>query len=243
MTEEQQQRAAGGIAEVVTEQLRRQIQDGVRAPGEWLREVGLGAEFGVGRSVIRRALRNLADDGLVELEANRGACIKLTTLQEVFDLFELRAGLYGVAARFACIRAPQPLMAEILDNTDHLLTANEAGASAEDLIGRSETIFSMMAATSSSDTQAMIAAVRRKTRWHLSYAGLLEGPGPFDHWRRLRAALAAREPATAAESARNILYYMQNEVGRLMLARGLGIQQSVPQPSRRRDADLSSPMR
>lgn len=218
----------GPSAEEVTEHLRHQIQEGLWQPGEWLRETKLCAQFDVGRSIARRALRNLADDGLVDLEANRGASVKLTTLQEVFDLFELRAGLYGVAARFACIRASGPLMAEILDKADRLIADSEAGASAEELIGQSEVVFSLMTQAASSDTQAMIAAVRRKTRWHYSYMGLVEGPGPFNHWRAMRAALAARDPAAAAEGARGILYYMQNEVSRVMLARGLGTQQAAP---------------
>jgi DNA-binding GntR family transcriptional regulator len=227
-------RSEGPTAEEVTERLRRQIQDGLWTPGEWLREARLCTEFHVGRSIVRRALRNLADDGLVDLKANCGASVKHTSLQEVFDLFELRAGLYGVAARFACIRASPVLLAQILEKADILLAASEAGASAEDLIGQSEVIFSLMAGTASVDTQAMIAAVRRKTRWHYSYIGLAEGPGPFEHWRVMRSALAARDPNRAAEGARNILYYMQNEVSRLMLARGLGVQQSVQEsPSRR----------
>lgn len=229
-----QGQSGGHNAEDVTERLRRQIQEGLWAPGDWLREARLCTEFNVGRSIVRRALRNLADDGLVELKANCGASVKCTTLQEVFDLFELRAGLYGVAARFACIRASQPLLSEILEKADTLLAASEAGESAEELIGQSEAIFSLMAEAASADTQAMIAAVRRKTRWHYSYIGLAEGPGPFEHWRVMRSALAARDPARAAEGARNILYYMQNEVSRVMLARGLGLQQSVPEPPSRR---------
>ncbi|WP_049974104.1 GntR family transcriptional regulator [Azospirillum sp. B4] len=227
-------RGEGPSAEEVTERLRRQIQDGVWGPGEWLREARLCAEFDVGRTIVRRALRNLADDGLVDLQANRGASVKHTSLQEVFDLFELRAGLYGVAARFACIRATPPALAEILEKADRLIAASEAGAAAEDLIAQSEVIFSLMAETASVETRTMIAAVRRKTRWHYSYAGLAEGPGPFGHWRLMRAALAARDPAGAAEGARDILYYMQNEVARVMLARGLGVQQSAKdRPGRR----------
>jgi DNA-binding GntR family transcriptional regulator len=224
----------GLTAAEVTERLRRQIQEGLWTPGEWLREARLCAEFDVGRSIIRRALHNLADDGLLVLEANRGASVKLTTLQEVFDLFELRAGLYGVAARFACLRASAALMADILAKADTLLAASESGASAEILIGQSEIIFSLMAGTASADTQAMIAAVRRKTRWHYSYMGLAEGPGPFGHWRQMRTALAARDAVGAAEGARNILYYMQNEVSRVMLARGLGVHEPVQPAAPRR---------
>jgi DNA-binding GntR family transcriptional regulator len=224
-------RSAGPNAAEVTERLRRQIQDGLWSPGESLREARLCAEFEVGRSIVRRALRDLADDGLVILEPNRGASVTVTTLQEVFDLYEVRAGLYGVAARFACIRASAAAMAEILEKTDALLAAADAGASAEELIHQSEVIFSLMADCASAEAQKMIAAVRRKTRWHYSYIGLAESPqaaGVFDHWRVVRAGLVDRDPARAAEGARGILYFMQNEVSRMMLARGLGMQEPSP---------------
>jgi DNA-binding GntR family transcriptional regulator len=233
-------RSDGPTAAEVTERLRHQIQEGLWSPGEWLREARLCEEFKVGRSIVRRALGELADDGLVILEPNRGASVTVTTLQEVFDLYELRASLYGVAARFACIRASNPLMAEILKKSDKLLADADARETAEELIHQSEVIFSLMAGCASADAQKMIAAVRRKTRWHWSYVGLAESSqfqGVFDHWRTMRAGLAARDAAQAADGARSILYFMQSEVARLMLARGLGMQElTSPQVARRRAA-------
>lgn len=205
--------------------LRRQIQDGLLQPGEWLREARICAEFGVGRSIARTALRTLSDDGLVQIEENRGAYVAATTVQEVFDLYEVRAALYGLAARFACIRANPPFMTETLRLIDALLMASESGETAEELIHQSEAIFSRLASVSSPDAQKMIESVRRKTRWHYSYVGLAESAGgPFDHWRVVRAGLAARDGAMASEGARNILYYMQNEAMRLMISRGYGLQ-------------------
>jgi len=233
-------RSEGPTAAEVTERLRHQIQEGLWSPGESLREARLCAEFEVGRSIVRRALSNLADDGMVVLEPNRGASVTVTTLQEVFDLYELRAGLYGVAARFACIRAPAPLMAEILKKADVLIAASKAGTPANELIHQSEAIFCLMAGPASAEAQKMIEAVRRKTRWHWSYVGLEQSStvqGPFDHWVTMRAGLAARDPAKAADGARNILYFMQSEVAQLMLSRGLGMQESAqPSPPRRRAA-------
>jgi DNA-binding GntR family transcriptional regulator len=220
-------RGEGPTAAEVAERLRHQIQEGLWSPGEWLREARLGEEFKVGRSIVRRALGELAKDGLVVLEPNRGASVTVTSLQEVFDLYELRAGLYGVAARFACIRAPAGLMAEILEKSDKLIADSEGGARADELIHQSEAVFSLMAECASADAQSMIASVRRKTRWHWSYMGLAESEYPqgvFSHWRIMRAGLAARDAAKAAEGARGILYFMQSEVARLMLARGLGMQ-------------------
>lgn len=226
---------AAGVADA----LRRQIQDGVLEPGEWLREIRICTEFGVGRSIARTALRTLADDGLVNIEENRGAYVAATTVQEVFDLYEVRAALYGLAARFACIRATPQHLAETLKLVDALLEASERGETAEELIHQSEAIFSRLASVSSTDAQRMIESIRRKTRWHYSYVSLALSTdgGPFDHWRMVRAGLAERDGAKAAEGARNILYYMQNEVMRLMISRGFGLQtvqaQTAPRPVRK----------
>jgi DNA-binding GntR family transcriptional regulator len=210
----------------VADALRRQIQEAALQPGEWLREARICNEFSVGRSIARTALRTLADDGLVMIEENRGAYVAATTVQEVFDLYEVRAALYGLAARFACIRATPQHMAETLRLVDALIAASERGESAEALIHQSEVIFSRLAGVSSPDAQKMIESIRRKTRWHYSYVSLAESTdgGPFDHWRVVREGLASRNGGLAAEGARNILYYMQNQAMRLMIQRGYGLQ-------------------
>jgi DNA-binding GntR family transcriptional regulator len=226
-------------AATVAASLRRQIQDGLLPPGEWLREARICGEFGVGRSLARSALRTLADDGLVVIEENRGAYVAATTVQEVFDLYEVRAALYGLSARFACIRSTPKQMADTLKLVDVLLAASRRGETAEELIRQSEVIFSRFASVSSPDAQKMIEAIRRKTRWHYSYVGLAESVdgGPFDHWRLVREGLAERDGAKAAEGARNILYYMQNEAMRLMISRGYGLQHAPDtRPARSRRA-------
>ncbi|MBL8556507.1 MAG: GntR family transcriptional regulator [Phenylobacterium sp.] len=225
--------SAAPSAATVASALRRQIQDGLLPPGEWLREARICAEFGVGRSIARTALRTLADDGLVNIEENRGAYVAATTVQEVFDLYEVRAALYGLAARFACIRATPKHMAETLVLVDGLLAASRRGESVVELIHQSEVIFSRLASTASLDAQRMIEAIRRKTRWHYSYVSLAESiDGPFKHWEVVREGLAARNAAMASDGARNILYYMQNEAMRLMISRGHGLQ-AMEEPVRR----------
>jgi DNA-binding GntR family transcriptional regulator len=224
---------ASPTADDVAHALRLQIQKSALTPGEWLREVKLCAEFGVGRSIVRRALRTLADDGLIELEENRGARVSATTVEEVFDLYEVRAALYGLAARFACQRASDSAIRGMLVKIDQLLAHAAAGDPAEDIIAVSEAIFSEMAESASPDAQKMIDAVRRKTRYHFSYVALAinaDGPGPYEHWRHVRAALVSRDADKAAQSARDILYYMQSEVARIMLARGPRVREDAPLP-------------
>jgi DNA-binding GntR family transcriptional regulator len=168
-------------ADDLAQTLRVRIQKSELAPGEWLREVKLCSEFGVGRSIVRRALRTLADDGLIEIEENRGARVSTTTVEEVFDLYEVRAALYGMAARFACLRASDSLIKGMQAKIDRLLSDAERKAPAEQIIEISESIFGDMIACASADAQRMIEAVRRKTRFHFSYVALAinaNGPGP-----------------------------------------------------------------
>jgi len=217
-------------ADDVAVKVREQIQGGRLAPGEWLREVRLCEDFGVGRSTVREALRTLSDDGLVKFERNRGAYVASITLHEMFDLFEVRAALYGLAARFACFRASDPLISEIRAKISKLVDAAERATPADERIRLGGEIFALLAETASPDAQKMIETIGRKSRWHYSYVGLAESPGslgPVDDWRALADALAARDSEPAASSARQIIYFMQQEVMRVMVARGLG---PPPQP-------------
>lgn len=228
--------AAGSAptADDLAHALRLQIQKSELAPGEWLREARLCSEFGVGRSIVRRALRTLADDGLIEIEENRGARVSGTSVEEVFDLYEVRAALYGLAARFACQRASDAAIRHMLVNIDRLLSDAAAGVPGEQIIEVSEAIFSEMAESASLDAQKMIEGVRRKTRFHFSYVALAinaNGPGPYEYWRRVRAALVERDADKASQAARDILYFMQGEVARIMLARGPRIREDAPLPA------------
>jgi DNA-binding GntR family transcriptional regulator len=144
-------------------------------------------------------------------------------VEEVFDLYELRAALYGLVARVACMRAPSAAIEKMLVDIDALLAAAEAGSPAEHIIELSEGIFSAMSSYASQDAQKMVTAVRRKTRFHFSYVALAltaNGPGPYQYWHKVRAALVSRDADRAGQAARDILYFMQGEVTRIMLSHG-----------------------
>ena len=213
----------------IADQLRQRILNREIPAGEWLREKMLSDEFGVGRSIVRRVLRSLEEDGLVNLEENRGACVAAATPQEVFDLYEVRAALYGLATRFACRRAPDDLVSEIVSKIDVLLADSESGVPARKIIEESEDIFSMMASVSSLDAQKMIEQVRRKTRWQYSWIALehmINPPGPYHYWRIVREGLLERDVEKASKAALDIILYMQGEVSQRMLSQGMGFQSS-----------------
>ncbi|MGA0608568.1 GntR family transcriptional regulator [Phenylobacterium sp. VNQ135] len=208
----------------VVRALRRQIQSGQLKPGEWLREVRLAEELKSSRSSVREALRVLAGDGLVEIERFRGARVTTPSLYEIFDLFEVRAALFGLAARFACFRAPDAALREIVMRIERLV-ADAESTTAEQRVNEGVEIGTLIGLHASADARAMLATAHRKARWHLSYLDLGEAGGsygPLADWSDLAAKLAARNAEGAADAARRIVYYMQQEVTKVLVARGAG---------------------
>jgi DNA-binding GntR family transcriptional regulator len=80
------------------------ISRGELAPGQRLVEAELKVRFDAGRSSVREALRHLQAQGLVTLEANRGASVRKLSREEVQDLFSIRERLEGLAAASAARR-------------------------------------------------------------------------------------------------------------------------------------------
>ena len=90
-----------------TESLRLQIADeivsGALEPGAPLDEQELAARFGVSRTPVREAIRQLSASGLVSVRPHRGAVVALPTPRQLDDMFEamaeLEARCAGLAAR------------------------------------------------------------------------------------------------------------------------------------------------
>ena len=88
--------------DTTTAQLRTDILEGTYAPGERLIEMALAERYSVGRGAIRAALVELRTEGLVDIEANRGAVVRRITLEEAIEIAEARKVLEGlIAARAA----------------------------------------------------------------------------------------------------------------------------------------------
>ena len=71
------------------------------SPGTRLRSEEIASELGLSRMPVREALRRLDSEGLVTLRPNRGAVVAGFTAAELFELFEIRSMLEGLAVRLA----------------------------------------------------------------------------------------------------------------------------------------------
>lgn len=94
-----------GLADEIAFRLRAEILDGKLAPGARLRHEELAVRFGVSRTPIREALRQLQALNLVVVAPNRGAAVRVPSRTELAQVYELRADLEGFACELACARA------------------------------------------------------------------------------------------------------------------------------------------
>ncbi len=93
--------------------LLAEIRDGQLAPGDRLRETELAHRFGVSRTPVREAIRQLEADGLVTHLPRVGATVRKLEYSEVMELYEMRVVLECAAARMAARSASDVEIIEI----------------------------------------------------------------------------------------------------------------------------------
>lgn len=84
-------------------------------PSEPLVESELMARLSVGRTPLRDALRLLAHDGLVDIEARRGTRVSHVTIDDLQQIFEVREGLEELVGRLAAGRVSEAHLRELED--------------------------------------------------------------------------------------------------------------------------------
>src|SRR3990172_10428419 len=99
------------ISSAVYRQLREAILSGRIPMGTRINELELALDWRISRTPIRDALRRLEAEGLVEGAPGRGMIVPVLSRVDVDELYALREGLEGMAARLAAERAtPQFLV-------------------------------------------------------------------------------------------------------------------------------------
>ena len=101
------------VVDELTGVLRDRILDGDLTPGTPLRETDLAQAYAVSRHTLRAALRELAVEGLVRIEPNRGASVARLDEADIQGLYELRAALELEAAHLALERHDGRLPREV----------------------------------------------------------------------------------------------------------------------------------
>lgn len=89
------------LRENVVDVIRMKIFNHELAPGMRIIEQDISDELGVSRGPIREALRQLEQEGLVEYVRNVGCSVKNITLEDIYEIYLLRA-TYEILAVKLC---------------------------------------------------------------------------------------------------------------------------------------------
>jgi phosphonate utilization transcriptional regulator len=93
------------LTSLVQREIERRIVAGELSPGAKLNEADLAAAMGISRGPVREAFRALEQAGLVQTEKNRGVFVRLVSLEEANEIYEVRAALESQIGRLAAERA------------------------------------------------------------------------------------------------------------------------------------------
>jgi DNA-binding GntR family transcriptional regulator len=100
----------------VIAEMRRRIISGEVEPGVNLSEIALADEFGVSRTPVREALKQLQTEGLVDIRPRVGTFVTVPTRREITELFEMKELLEGAAARLLAQRGRVPELDQLEEN-------------------------------------------------------------------------------------------------------------------------------
>jgi len=94
----------------IREQLTREIVSGVLAPGQRLTQAELASRFGVSLAPVREALRELNNEGLVELDPFTGVTVHRPTLESLANVYEVRLALEPLTVPHEQVKLPDDVV-------------------------------------------------------------------------------------------------------------------------------------
>lgn len=209
--------AAGGLStpvpaltqslpEQIAARLTERIVAGDYAPGRRIMEQALAAEFAVSRGPVREALRILERDGLVTILPRRGALVTNPSIEEVKEIFDIRAMLNGLRDRSIAESARR---AEVLPRLEAEVAklARYAGdpRRRQDYV---ETVWALNRVLNQACPNARLRAIldslaRQTLRYsQLGLASAERRRQSVEHWTKLLAAMSKGDAAQAERIAR-----------------------------------------
>lgn len=114
--------------EIIYRELYEGIAGGRFAPGERLDLDEIAARLGTSRTPVREAIRRLESEGIVTSVPHHGFIVSKFPIEEIVELYHIRAVLEGLAARLAArnlTEAQAKALRKYLHNMESALAAGE----------------------------------------------------------------------------------------------------------------------
>jgi DNA-binding GntR family transcriptional regulator len=195
------------VFDTVHAELRNAILDGQLAPGTALSVPALAREFGLSRTPVREAVAQLVTEGLAHSQPHRGAVVASFTPRELNELYIVREGLEGVAARLAAEQRNATVEAE-LDKLLAVQVRSQRKGDERSFVESSFAFHTLIANASANATLfSLIDALQNRTRLAMQHGSTVAGhmsEGALEH-RHILDAIRLGDGAAAEESMRHHL--------------------------------------
>ncbi len=112
-----------GLGVQIAEMLKTAILEGEFKGGEQLGEQALQIRFGVSRSPLREAFRELEKVGLVDIIPRKGSFVRRISRKDIEENFPVRAALEGLAAKLAAKNMSDKVLIHLAEVLEEMETA------------------------------------------------------------------------------------------------------------------------
>lgn len=208
MQQRRSRRDVGNVQTMVADGIRSRIIRGELELGTSLSEAALANEFGVSRTPVREALKQLETEGLVQIRPRVGTFVTVPSRGEIIELFQMKELLEGAAARLLALRgteAPEfALLKRNIQRSDAALAANDVKAYI-DLVGEFHEL--IVEGAGNSKLQAHYRTLVNQLAFPRLVSASLSVPGRFakseDEHRLMLDILKTGDGATAEQFMRH----------------------------------------
>jgi DNA-binding GntR family transcriptional regulator len=140
--------------------IRQMILDGVMRPNRLVREAHLARRLEMSRTPVREALRRLQAEGYLRAIPHGGYAVIEVRQEDLVNVYEVRAALEGLGARYAAERASRADIAQLEDFLEAMEVALEPRDDARLVRLNSEFHDSVAKAAKNRYLQSMLGNIR-----------------------------------------------------------------------------------
>lgn len=116
-----------GLSEPAYHYISQLIMSKQLMPGDRIPETRIAQEFNISRTPVRDAMRQLANEGLIEIFPNRFAQVRVYTPDEVAEIGTLRVALDSMSIKLAGLYGSRVEFLHLAEIAESCIAAFEAG--------------------------------------------------------------------------------------------------------------------
>ncbi|MCD8515686.1 MAG: GntR family transcriptional regulator [Burkholderiaceae bacterium] len=168
-------------------------------PGSRINEQALGRELGVSRAPLREALNRLVAEGLLDFVMNKGFFRKSISVDEVFDLYQIRIALERRAMLLAVERATDEEIRDVEAYWQDIMAKADSMSTPDLLLADEEFHRRLLALSKNRELCAMMEVITRRIHVarHIDIQQTTWNSKAFDAHHQVTRCLLDRDSETA----------------------------------------------